>query len=53
MRFDHHLYKNLSELDYLKRYQEFLPEFVALEVENTLSEQLEAKKYIEKIFNIN
>lgn len=53
MRFDHHIYKNLSDFDYLKRYEEFLPEFMALEVENTLAEQLEAKKYIEKLFGIS
>ena len=43
-----HTYKSLSDFDYLKNYVKYLPEIVALELENPIEQQLEAKKYIEK-----
>jgi len=46
---DFHKYSQLEEFDYLKRYKEFLPEVCAMELENTIEEQLKAKEYIEKI----
>jgi hypothetical protein len=49
-RCDSHFLENLSELDYLKKYPaNYFSPFVAIELENTLKEQLEIKKYIEKI----
>jgi hypothetical protein len=47
--FSYHHYRNLSEFDYLKRHQAYLPEILALELENSIEEQLLAKKYIEEL----
>jgi len=42
-----HCLKDLSELDYLKRYSmEYFGEIAAIELENTIEEQLKAKEYI-------
>jgi hypothetical protein len=45
---DHHLLEKLSEVDYLKNYINYLPELISIELENSIEEQLEVKKYIEK-----
>lgn len=48
--YDSHRLKGLSELDYLKRYpSSYFPAYIAIELENSLAEQLEAKKYISHI----
>jgi len=42
-----HMFQKLSEFDYLKRYpKEYFSDFVALELENSLADQLRAKSYI-------
>ena len=42
-----HTLKNLSELDYLSNYSDkYFGKFVALEMENIIKEQLEAKDYL-------
>jgi hypothetical protein len=47
---DHHEFQDLSDFDYLSEFKDFLPStWLSLELENPLSEQLEAIKYIEKI----
>lgn len=46
--YDVHTYTNLKEFDYLKRYKEFFPSIMALELENTLAEQIKAKNYIKE-----
>lgn len=47
-----HFMKNLSELDYLKKYpQKYFGKFLALEMENTIKEQLKVKDYISKILS--
>jgi hypothetical protein len=47
---DHHYFKDLSDFDYLAEFRDYLPStWLSLEVENPLSEQLEAIRYIEKI----
>ncbi len=46
--YDHHLLDKLSEVDYLKNYIKYLPELISIELENSIEEQLEIKKYIEK-----
>ncbi len=52
MHYDSHYLHNLSELDYLKNYpQEYFSPFCALELENSLEEQLKAKDYILKLFS--
>ncbi|HAV11803.1 MAG TPA: hypothetical protein DCX32_04675 [Candidatus Moranbacteria bacterium] len=48
----HYLKKN-KEIDYLKKYRNYLPEYISLELENGFERQLEVKKYLEeKILNI-
>jgi hypothetical protein len=48
---DHHRYRSLSDFDYLVAYRDFMPEaWASLELENSLSEQLEARSYIESLF---
>jgi len=47
--YNSHWLRDLSELDYVKKYVKYLPEFCAIELENPLEEQLEAKRYLEKI----
>ncbi len=45
-----HFLKNLSELDYLKEYPlKYFGQFAAIEIENSIKEQLKAIEYIEKI----
>lgn len=44
-----HFFNNLSELDYLGKYVEFIPELASLELENSFEEQLKAKRYVEKM----
>ncbi len=48
---DDHFMSRLSQLDYMKDYVQYLPEYVSIELENPFEEQLEAKKYLEKIIN--
>ncbi|MBI2450663.1 MAG: hypothetical protein HYV47_03990 [Candidatus Nealsonbacteria bacterium] len=48
-----HILDNLSELDYLKEFpKKYFGKFVALELENSIKEQLEAKNYISGIIKI-
>lgn len=44
-----HYLHDLSELDYVKKYVKYLSPVCAIELENSFKQQLEAKKYIEKI----
>jgi hypothetical protein len=48
---DWHSFEELSEFDYLVRYREYRPPILALELENTLAEQLQAKAYIQSLFS--
>lgn len=48
-RADHHHFTSLSDLDYLVAYREFLPpEWISLELENPLEEQLEAIAHLKR-----
>jgi hypothetical protein len=50
MRYDEHWLGDLSELDYLKRYPlRYFSPLIALEMENSIKEQLKAKEYVEKL----
>ena len=50
LRHDSHYLENLSELDYLKNYPlKYFASFIAVELENTIEEQLKAKEYIIKL----
>ncbi len=52
LRHDFHEYKNLSEFDYLKNYpKKFFSPYIAIELENSIKEQLIARDYIEKIIS--
>lgn len=47
----HHM-KNLHELDYMAKYREHLPNWISLEMENSFTEQLQAKAYLEGVLKI-
>jgi len=45
--YDDHFISDLSEFDYLKKYpKEYFSPFIAIELENSIGEQLKAKEYI-------
>lgn len=45
--YDDHFINDLSELDYIKKYpKEYFSPFIAIELENSIEEQLRAKEYI-------
>lgn len=46
-----HKLADIKELDYIKKYKKYLRGYIAIELENSLVEQLEIKKYLEKIIN--
>jgi len=47
LRYDSHYFEDLSEFDYLKKYSiNLFSDFCALELENTIKDQLRAKDYI-------
>lgn len=49
-RYDRHYFKNLSDFDYLKRYpREYFSECCALELENSLADQMKVRDYIAEI----
>ncbi|PIS38939.1 MAG: hypothetical protein COT34_01050 [Candidatus Nealsonbacteria bacterium CG08_land_8_20_14_0_20_43_11] len=49
-RYDRHQIQELSDLDYLKNFPaRYFPPIAALELENSISRQMEAKAYLEKI----
>ena len=47
--YDNHTFSDLSEFDYVARYKKYLSGIIALELENSIHEQLLAKSYLEKI----
>jgi len=48
--FDSHYFKDLSEFDYLKKYpKNYFSNLIAIELENSIKEQLAVKEYIAKI----
>ena len=50
MNYQTHYFNNLTQFDYLKNYpKKYFPEIIALEVENSLEEQLTAIKYINQL----
>ena len=51
-RYDKHVYSDLKDFDYLLKYKDILPETIAIEVENTLEEQIEAIKYINNLLKL-
>lgn len=49
---DHNL-TDLSELDYVKKYKNYLADIISIELENPLRRQLEVKKYLEEILGLS
>jgi len=49
--YDSHLAKDKKGFNYLKKYIKYLPQNISLELENSFEEQLQYKKYIEKIIS--
>jgi hypothetical protein len=49
--YDNHTMSDFSQLDYIEKYVQYLPEYVSIELENSFKVQLEVKKYLEKIIN--
>ena len=50
--YDDHYVNNLSEVDYIKKYKDYLADIISLEMENSLKRQLEIKKYLEEMLNL-
>ncbi|OGF27072.1 hypothetical protein A2303_04340 [Candidatus Falkowbacteria bacterium RIFOXYB2_FULL_47_14] len=48
----HYLY-DMSELDYVKAYKEYLPPYVSIELENSFTEQIKVKEYLEKLLAVS
>ena len=46
-----HVLSDLKELDYMKNFIAYIPEFVSIELENSFEEQLKVKKYLEDLIN--
>ncbi|MBU0898067.1 MAG: hypothetical protein ABIJ83_02890 [Patescibacteria group bacterium] len=51
-RHDVHLFSDLKDLDYVKKYKDYLADIISIELENSLTEQLKVKKYLEKILDL-
>jgi hypothetical protein len=47
-QYDSHRMNKLGEMDYLKKYAQFIPTIAAIELENPIEKQLEVKEYLEK-----
>lgn len=47
-----HYMIDISELDYIGQYRQYLPYYISLELENSFEEQLQVKEYIERILNL-
>jgi hypothetical protein len=46
-----HFIDDLSQLNYVKKYVNYLPKYVSIELENPFVEQLEAVEHLKKIIN--
>jgi hypothetical protein len=51
-RFDCHRFIKLSDFDYTKELAQYIKTDIALELNNPIKEQLQAKEYLESILNI-
>jgi hypothetical protein len=49
--FNCHRMEDISEMDYVKNYIDYLPELISIELENGFGEQLEVKKYLEEFID--
>ena len=48
-----HTFKEISEFEYIKKYLDYLPPIISIELENSFSEQLKVKKYLNNIISSN
>ncbi len=46
-----HKLDDLSEIDYVKKYNNYIPDIVSIELENSFEEQIKVKEYLEKIID--
>ncbi|GAI47580.1 unnamed protein product [marine sediment metagenome] len=52
LQYDDHYLEDLSELNYLKKYpSNYFSSFIAIELENSIKEQLRARNYIIRLLN--
>jgi hypothetical protein len=47
-----HMLGDYKNLDYIKKYLQYMSNIISIELENSFEEQLEIKKYLDKIINI-
>jgi hypothetical protein len=50
--FNDHFLRDLAELNYVKKYKNYLSDIISIELENPLKRQLEIKKYLEKMLDL-
>jgi len=50
--YSNHYLEELSEMDYVKKYKNYLVDIISIELENSLKRQIEVKKYLEKILDL-
>jgi len=43
---------DLSYFDYIKKYAQYLPEIISIELENSFEEQMKAREYLAKLVNL-
>lgn len=51
LNYSYHMLGELSELDYVKKYVQYLPRYLSIELENSFREQIKIREYLEKIVN--
>lgn len=51
--YDRHRFDKLERLGYIAKYLNYLPDIIALELENSIKEQLEAKRFLGEIIRGN
>jgi len=49
--YESHTFKKLKQFDYIKKYLQYLPNIISMELENSFEEQLKVQAYLEKIIN--
>jgi len=49
--YSNHFLKNSSEVDYVDKYVEYLPDIISIELENSFEQQIKIKERLEKIIN--
>ncbi len=49
--YDKHVMENINEMDYIKKYLQYLPDIISIELANSFAQQLKVKEYLEKIIN--